>query len=51
MDSGESASSTRAATEMVRSVSAGRSNITPINTIAVMMKERWVATSAPDSNR
>ena len=33
------------------SVSAGRSTITPISTIAIMMKERWVATSAPDSSR
>ena len=35
----------------VRSVIAGRSTITPISTIAIMMKERWVATSAPDSTR
>ena len=28
-----------------------RSTITPISTIAVMMKARWVATSAPDSTR
>ena len=35
----------------VRKVSAGRSTITPISTMAVMMKERWVATSAPDSSR
>jgi len=35
----------------VRSVSVGRSTITPMSTMAIMMKERWVATSAPDSSR
>ena len=36
---------------MVRKVSAGRSTMTPISTMAIMMKERWVDTLAPDSTR
>ena len=47
----ERSSTASAASASVRSVSAGRSTITPISTIAVMMKARWVATSAPDSSR
>jgi hypothetical protein len=35
----------------VRKVSTGRSSMTPIKTIAIMMNERWVATSAPDSTK
>ena len=35
----------------VRKVIACRSAITPASTMAIMMKERWVATSAPDSSR
>ena len=35
----------------VRKVSVGRSSMTPISTTAIMMKERWVATSAPESTR
>ncbi len=35
----------------VRNVSVGRSIMTPTSTMPIMMKERWVATSAPDSTR
>jgi hypothetical protein len=35
----------------VRMVRIGRSSITPMSTIAIMMNERWVATSAPDKTR
>ena len=49
--SGASSRTASAATAMVRSVSAGRSAMTPTSTTAVMMKERCVATSAPDSTR
>ena len=40
-----------AATVSVRSVIAGRSTMTPMRTMAIMMKERCVATSAPDSSK
>ena len=49
--SGASTMTASAATAMVRRVSGCRSAITPINTTAVMMKERCVATSAPDNTR
>src|SRR5262245_66556736 len=51
IDSGASSRTASAATVSVRSVKVGRSTITPISTIATMMKERWVATSAPDKSR
>ena len=35
----------------VRRVSTGRSSTTPMSTMAIMMNERCVATSAPDRIR
>ena len=49
--SGASAITPSAASARLRSVSAERSTITARSTIAVMMKERCVATSAPDKSR
>src|SRR4029079_8719315 len=48
---GEISSTASAATARVRNVSAARSIMTPSNTMAVMTKARWVATSAPDNAR
>jgi len=49
--SGASNSTLSAAMVMVRNVSVARSTMTPMRTTEIMMKERCVATSAPDSNR
>src|SRR4029450_1940091 len=46
---GASNRTTMAATASVRKVSAARSMITPASTIAIIMNERCVATSAPES--
>ncbi len=51
IDSGVSTSTASAAAASVRSVSAGRSTSTPKSTSAIMMNERCVATSAPESTR
>ena len=40
-----------AATAMVRNVKVARSSMIPTNTFAIMMKERCVTTSEPDSKR
>ena len=48
---GRGTSTIIAATASVRKVIARRSTITAINTTAVMKKERWVTTSAPDNSR
>ncbi len=51
MASGASSSTPNAATVSVRKVNVGRSTITPMSTMAIMMNARCVATSAPDSAR
>ena len=50
-DCGAMISTANAAIASVLNVKAGLSAITPISTIAVMMKARCVATSAPDKSR
>jgi len=50
-DSGDSNSTPSAATVIVRKVNVGRSIMMPASTMAIMMNERWVATSAPDNSR
>jgi hypothetical protein len=49
--SGANASTTSAAIVTERKVNTGRSSITSIKTIAIMMNDLCVATSAPESTR
>ena len=42
---------TKAAILTVRNVSVGRSTITPVSTMATMMKARWVAVPAPEEHQ
>jgi hypothetical protein len=48
---GKISSTASAAKVSVRRVSAWRSHMTPTSAMATMMKERCVATAAPDSTR